>query len=433
MDTSRFIATKVAFSSNRNLTKWIIWIAVTAVALSMAVMIVAFSMISGFKNEISDKIFGFWGHIHITDANISRSIESIPISKDQDFLFDLDTLDELTYQMPLSIMGRTIPGRYVFKTIKADIKSVYPFAMVPGIINTTEAYEGVIVRGLGDDYDWDQISQYIVSGRSIYYSKTESSSEILISSKIASRLKLDLEDQIIINVIKNGQQIKRRVKIVGIYNTGLEEYDKKFIIADLRKVQELLQWDAQQVAGYEIVLNDISNMGILNEIIYMDILPTRLYSETIRDKFPSIFEWLELQDLNGIVILILMILVALINMITGILILIIERSKMIGTLMALGMPNWDIRKIFVYYAAYIILYGLAFGNIIGLGLCFLQKYTGFIKLDETNYYLEVAPVEINILTILLLNAVAFVVILSFLILPTYVVSRLKPVKILRFQ
>ncbi len=433
MNTSRFIATKVAFSSRKSFTKWIIRIAITAVALSLVVMIVAFSMLSGFKKDISDKIFGFWGHIHITDGNISRSIEAIPIQKNQDFLKILDTLESITYQTPAKILGRQIKGRYSFKEIDLDIKSIYPFAMVPAIINTSSEYEGTIVRGLGEEYDWSHFEEYIKQGRAIAYNDEESSEEVLVSETIANRLKLKLGDKIIMNVIKNGQQISRRVAIVGIYKTGLEEYDKKFIIADLRKAQELLQWSENEVAGYEIILNDIIDLNIVNEIIYTEVLPTRLYSETIRDKFPNIFEWLDLQDFNGAFILILMIIVALINMVTGILILIIERSKMIGILKAVGMSNWGIRKIFLNYASYIILYGLLIGNIIGIGICLLQKYTGFIKLDEANYYLSVAPINLNLFTILLLNLAAFVVILTFLVIPTFVVSKLKPVKLLRFE
>ncbi|GLR16466.1 permease [Portibacter lacus] len=385
-------------------------------------------MISGFKKDISDKIFGFWGHIHITDYNINRSIEATPILKNQDFLLDLDTLKKIHYQRPMEFMGRIIPGKFSFQEIDVNIKSIYPFAMVPAIINSNEEFDGVIIRGLGEDYDWAQLEPYIMEG-----SKISAPNEILISTRIAERLKVGVGDEVILNIIKNNQQLKRKTKVVGTYRTGLEEYDKKFVIADLSKVQELLMWDSNQVAGYEIILDDIENVATISEYITVEILPTRLFSETIRDKFPNIFEWLDLQDFNGSVILILMILVALINMITSILILIIERSKMIGTLKALGMSNWNIRKIFLYYSGYIIGYGLLIGNILGLGICYLQKVTGFIKLDETNYYLSVAPINIELWTILFLNVAAFIVILIFLILPTYIIAKLEPVKILRFE
>lgn len=433
MNISRFIATKVAFSSTKSFTKWIIRIAISAVALSVAVMIVAFSMISGFKKDISEKIFGFWGHIHVTDQNVNRSMEAVPIAKNQDFLAALDTLSVVNYQSPLKVMGQVVPGRFQFKQLEIDIKSIYPYAMLPAMISTKDDYDGAIVRGLGEDYDWSIFQDYIREGRAIKYERNEASKEIIVSEGIAKRLRLKLGDNLLINIIKDGQRLIRRTNIVGIYRTGLEEYDKKFIIADLRKVQELLEWNENQVAGYEIVLNDTEHLGIINEILYYEILPTNLYSETIRDKFPNIFEWLDLQDFNGAFILLLMILVALINMITGILILITERSKMIGTLKALGLPNWGIRKIFLHYAAYILMYGLVIGNVIGLGVCLLQKYTGFIKLDEANYYLSVAPVNISIGTILLLNFIAFMVIIVFLTIPTYIISRLQPVKILRFS
>lgn len=389
-------------------------------------------MISGFKKEISEKIFGFWGHIHITDANISRSLEAIPILKNQDFLKDLDTLKEITYQMPLKIFGRTVPGRFTFKDIPVNIKSIYPFAMSPAIINSKDETLGVIVRGVGEDYDWTQFQSYIVEGRNLNGTE-DNNNEILISSSIANTMYLGVGDDIIINVIKDGQQIRRKVNIVGIYKTGLEEYDKKFIISSLSKVQELLKWEPNQVAGFEIILDDIKNVNIINEMIYFDILPSKLYSETIRDKFPNIFEWLDLQDLNAIVILVLMIIVAIMNMVTGIIILIIERSRMVGTLMALGMTNWNIRKIFLYYAAYITLFGLMLGNFIGIGLSLLQKFTGFIKLNEENYYLSEAPIHLDFFTIINLNVVTFIIIILFLVLPTLIISKLSPVKILRFQ
>ena len=325
MNISRFIATKVAFSNRKSFTKWIIRIAISAVALSLAVMIVAFSMISGFKNEISNKIYGFWGHIHVNDINISRSFETIPIAKKQDFLYDLDTLSKITFQYNPSVLGSKINGRYLTKRADINILSTYPVGNTPAIISTKEEFEGVIVRGLGKTYPWTQMDKYIISGRAIQYPDEGSSNEILVSSHLMRRLKLDLDENVILNLIINGQQISRRTKIVGIYNTGLEEYDKKFIIADLKKVQELQQWTENQVAGFELVLSDLQHLNDVRDHINYEILPQQLYAQTTRDKFPNIFEWLELQDLNAIVILVLMIVVALINMITGILILIIER------------------------------------------------------------------------------------------------------------
>ncbi len=428
MSTSRFIASKVAFASNKSFTNWIIRIAIFAVALSLTVMIVAFAMISGFKKDISEKIFGFWGHIHITDYNISRSIEASPIRINQDFLKDLDTLQSITYQRPLRVLGKNIPGKFAFRTMDVDIKNIYPFAMVPAIINSNDEFDGVIVRGLGENYAWSQLERYIQEGRRI-----RAADEVLVSTRIAERLRVTVGSKVILTIIKNGQSVERRVRIVGTYRTGLEEYDRKFIIADLSKVQELLLWESDQVAGYELILDDLENLPTINEYITVEVLPTKLFSESIRDKFPNIFEWLDLQDFNGGVILILMIIVALINMITSILILIVERSKMVGTLKALGMKNWDIRKIFLYYAGYIVLYGLLIGNVLGIGICLLQKYTGFIKLDEANYYLSVAPVNIDWMTILFINMVAFIVILLFLTIPTYIISKLQPVKILRFD
>lgn len=433
MRISRYIANKVAFSSSSAFTKWILRLAITSVALSLTVMIIAFSMISGFKKDISNKIFGFWGHIHITDGNYSRSMEAVPMKRNQDFLYDLDTLEHIMYQKPISILGNPIPGKYRQKILDVDIRSVYAVAITPAIINSKEELDGVMVRGLGSDYDWSIFEQYLVEGRPIEYQDEEASNEVLVSETIAKRLKLEVGSPLVINIIKNGLEIKRRVSIVGIYKIGIEEYDRKMIIADLKKVQDLLDWTENEVAGYEIIFENTENLSTINEYIYTDILPSRLYSETIRDKFPNIFEWLDLQDMNGVVILTLMLLVAIINMITSVIILIIERSKMIGTLKALGMKNWSIRRIFLYYGGYIILYGLLLGNVLGIGLCLLQKYTGIVKLDEENYYLSVAPINVVPSDIILLNIGAFILILIFLLLPTIIISRLDPVKILRFD
>jgi len=213
----------------------------------------------------------------------------------------------------------------------------------------------------------------------------------------------------------------------------LEEYDKRFGIVDIAKVQEILGWPASDVQGMEVVLDDVRDLDIISEYIYYEVLPQEYFAETIRSKFPSIFEWLNLQDINEKIILQLMIIVAIINMITVLLILILERTQMIGILKSLGMNNWSIRKIFIYNAGYIIFFGLIFGNILGLGVAFLQKHFQFIKLEEANYYLSTAPIEINWWTVLLLNIATLVVTLIFLVIPTMLVTRITPVKALRFE
>ena len=219
----------------------------------------------------------------------------------------------------------------------------------------------------------------------------------------------------------------------GIYKTGLEEYDRLFALADIRQVQRLLGWSENEVGGFEVFIDDIDDLTAITDYIYFQVLPNNLYAETIREKFSEIFDWLDLQDINEGVILTLMVLVAIINMMTALLILILERTNMIGTLKALGASNWGIRKIFLYYAGYIIVMGLFWGNLIAVTLGLLQERFGFIRLSEENYYLSVAPVELNLWSILLVNAGTLLVILIFLILPSYLVTRISPVKAIRFN
>ena len=227
--------------------------------------------------------------------------------------------------------------------------------------------------------------------------------------------------------------MRRAFQIKNIYKTGLEEYDKRFGIVDIKKLQEILGWNVNEVQGMEVVLNDVRDLDVISEYVYYEILPQQLYAESIRSKFPSIFEWLSLQDINETIILQLMVLVAIINMITVLLILILERTQMIGILKSLGMNNWQVRKIFIYNAGYIIFYGLIIGNILGLGIALLQKHFNFIKLDEANYYLDTAPIEINWMALILLNVGTFVVTLITLVLPTMLITRIAPVKALRFD
>ena len=240
-------------------------------------------------------------------------------------------------------------------------------------------------------------------------------------------------DWAIIHFVEKGEQLKRRFKVSGVYRTGLEEYDRKFALVDIRQIQRLLGWEESQVSGFEVFIDDIDDLQPINEYIYFEELPADLYAETIREKLPEIFDWLDLQDINEVVILSLMIIVAIINMVTALMILILERTNMIGILKALGTANWGIRKIFLYYAAYIVILGLFWGNLIGIGLCLLQDRFEFITLSEENYYLSTAPIDLNFWPILLLNLGTLAITLFFLIIPSYLVTSISPVKAIRFK
>lgn len=426
-----FIARRIAFSGENNFSRVIIRIAQVAVALSVAVMIAATALIAGFKHEISRKIFEFWGHIHISDTAYSLSFEPTPVEKKQDFYPSLDTLAAVWYTEDETILGYET-GREVERKSHGGVRHIQAFAHKPGIIRTKTAMEGIILKGIGPDFDWNNLTPYLLEGQPIALSDTVSR-DIIISRQTADRLQVGVGDRFIVHFVKGGEQLRRRFQICGIYKTGLEEYDRKFAICDIRQTQELLGWTENQVAGFEVWLDDLRDLDLYNDYIYSEVLPPELLCTSIRSKFPAIFEWLSLQDLNEIVILSLMLAVAIINMITALLVLVLERTTMIGVLKALGETNRRIRRIFLYYAAVITLTGMFWGNLLGLGFCFLQDKFRFIKLNEADYYLSYAPVKINWLAVVGINIGTLVVTLLFLILPSLLVSKIAPVRAIQFK
>ncbi|MEZ4918309.1 MAG: FtsX-like permease family protein [Saprospiraceae bacterium] len=432
MNFPLFIAKRIAFSRERSFSKVIIRIATVAVALSVAVMVTAMALIAGFKSEISNKIFEFWGHIHISDSSYSLFYEPAAIDRDQDFYPSLDSVSAINYTEPERILG-VETGNEVECQSRGGIRHIQAFAHIPGIIRTKTEMEGVVLKGVGEDFGWESLEPYLLEGRPIAWTDSTPSREVIISQQTANRLQMGLNDKFIVYFIRNGDQIRRRFEIVGIYKTGLEEYDRKFALCDLRVVQDLLGWDSNQVAGFEVWLDDLQDLDLYNQFIYTEVLPPDLVCVTIKEKFPAIFEWLSLQDYNEIVILSLMLAVAIINMITALLVLVLERSNMIGVLKALGAANGRIRRIFLYHAAVITLRGMFWGNLIGLGLCWLQDKYHLITLNETDYYLSYAPVKLEWLSIAGVNLGTLLLTLLFLIVPSMLVSNISPVKAIRFK
>jgi len=429
-----FLTRKVAASGSKSFSRLIIRIAILAIALSIAVMIIASSLISGFKKEISSKIFGFWGHIHITDTNINRSSESVPIDKNQDFYPSLDTIQRIKYAEPKAFLDYDDDEPIIAdKETNGGIRHIQIYALKPGIIKVKNRVEPIALKGVWTDFDWDFLKKYLVKGRVIQFNDSIPSKDILISQQTASRMKIDVGDQFVIVFIKDKNEFKRRFKVCGIYRTGLEEYDKRFALVDIRKIQQLYGWTENMVSGFEVFVDDLDDLQALTDYIYLEKIPRDLYAETIQEKYPGIFEWLKFTDINGVVIISLMIIVSIINMITALMILILERTQMIGTLKALGSSNWSIRKIFLYYAAYIILLGLFWGNLIGLSLCWLQHKFGLIKLPEEDYYLAVAPISVSLEMVMFLNVGTLLITLLVLIIPSYLVTKISPVKAIRFN
>lgn len=406
---SWFIAHRVASNGEKSFARVIIRIATAAVALSMTVMILAVCLVKGFKSEISAKVFGFWGHIHIVHLSSKLTNDPRPIRADS-----------------LVLRGGVL---------SQNVHHLQRYATKAGIIKTDKNFEGIILKGIGADYHWDFVEKSLLEGKRLTLSNDTTqkpSQEILVSQSTANRMSLKVGQKFVVHFVKDNAQTQRLFQVSGIYKTGLEEYDRQFALVDIRQVQELLGWSAQEVAGMEVFIKDLNLLDEINNEIY-EYLPRELSSQTIKEEQPNIFQWLELQDLNEEVILGLMLIVSLINMTTALLILILERTNMIGTLKALGSSNWQIQKIFLVYGVYIAFGGLVLGNILGFGLAFLQKQFGIIRLSEADYYLSVAPIRFDFIYVFGLNIGVLLLTAFVLLLPSLLILRISPIKAIRFK
>ncbi len=416
MDVSKFIASKTYGSFKSSLIRNIIRISIISTSLSVCVMIVAGSVFEGFKSQIAAKVFGFWGHIHVTDLQVSRSIEPFQIT-------DSDSVLQLIKNADFSRVGLD----------RDCISKMEPFVVLPAILNGKGGNEGVFLKGVSAQFDTEFILSSLKSGSWLDFSDSLFSRGVLISEQTALKADLKTGDPVIGHFVLDGRVVKRKLTVTGIYRTGLEEYDRKFTLVDIRLLQNLLGWKPDEVTGIELFVKNISDAGMINSFLYEEVLPSNLYAETIRDKFPNIFEWLALQDINRSFILGLILLVCIINMVTTLLILILERTHMIGLLSALGMDSWTQRKIFVRYGIRILVQGILIGNLAGIGICFVQWKWKLVKLSEADYYLDHAPVALNPLIWLILSLIFFTIISLSLLVPSWLVARLKPVNALKFR
>ncbi|MDH3651281.1 MAG: ABC transporter permease, partial [Saprospiraceae bacterium] len=428
MRFDQFIANRLRGSiANKSFSRVIIQIAIASVALSVAVMIVASAMIHGFKTEISQKIFDFWGHIQITDAFITPTFEATPIRYDSSIVDSLYDIDYIYYEEPRSFFGWEL-GSYRTRRTQGGVKRAYRYIQYPGVITAKDDFEGILLKGVGQDFDPQFFDRYLTDGVGLRLNDHDAPAQVVISQMTSQRLHLSVDDQIIIHFVRDGRQVPRRFTVVGIYKTGLAEYDRKIAFVHLTHLQRVLQWLPGQISGIEVLLDDIDDLEVMNDYMYQEILPPEIYTRTVRDRSSSIFDWLDLQNINETIILSLMLIVCIVNMITTMLILILERTNMIGILKALGSSNWQVRKIFVRQAASILLKGLIIGNLLGLALGMLQKKFEFIKLREEDYYLAVAPIEFNFPMIMAINVGTLIITILFLILPSYLISRISPSK-----
>jgi len=394
-------------SRSKKFTKPIIRISIIAIALGLIVMIVALSIVSGFQREIRNKVIGFGSHIQITNYDSQNTYEASPISKNQDFYPELDTVD--------------------------GIKHIQVFATKAGIIKTNEEIYGVVVKGIGSDFDWTFFNEKIIEGSSFVVDDSVSDNNILLSKHIADKMKLKIGDKMFLYFIQQNGQLRPKDFIVkGIYQTGLAQFDDLYVIANIAHIQKRNGWSSNQVGGFEVLIDRYKDLDRLGEFVY-DNIGYELNSITIIDQNPDIFNWLSLQDYNVNVIIILMIIVAVINITSALLIIILERTNMIGILKALGMPNWNVRKIFLYNAVYLIIKGLIWGNIIGIALCIIQQQFGLMTLPEESYYISVVPIELNFFNIFLLNLGTLLVCVFMLLIPSYVITKISPIKAIRYD
>jgi len=431
MNFERYIADKISSSTDGSFTGLIVKIAIAAVALSMMVMIITTNVITGFKNEISNKVFDFWGHIHVSEGNQGDSFEATPFVLDQALIDTLSQIGPISFQRPRSLSNPE--AVFPVRETKGGIAHVDPYIVTSGILTDKKQFEAVWMKGITASLDSNRVKQFLKEGNYLDLSSEAPKRDMLISTIIAERMQFEVGTKVIVNFIVGGDPIRRAFRVAGIYKTGLGEYDRRFGIVDMRVLQEVLGWDDNQVGGLEMHAEHLEDMDVLSDYIFFEKLPGNLYSNSVREKFYQIFEWLELQNINERVLIILMILVAMINMVTALLIFVLERTKMIGILKALGAQDWSIRKIFMYNAARIIITGIVLGNMLAIGLCLLQKYTGILKLSEEDYYLDRVPIEFNIPSMLLINIGTIVIVLIFMLLPTRIVSKISPVKTIQFK
>lgn len=386
----------------------IIKIAIAAIAIGMVMMIISIATGIGLQQKIRQKVAAFNGHIIISNFDENESqVSTKPVSIKQDFY----------------------PK---FKNIEG-IHHVQAVATKAGIIRTESAFEGIIFKGVGKDFDWNNLKEFIVKGR-IPNLSANLNPEVIISQYLANRLNLKVGDKFNTFFMKeNGNQLPnlRVFTIVGIYNSGFQEFDSTYIIGDIRHLQRINRWQPDQVGSFEVFIDDFTQIKQKGAEVY-DQTSSLLDTKTIIEKYYYIFEWLQLFDFNIIVILIVMIVVATINMVVALLVMILERTQMIGILKSLGADNWSVRKIFLYNASYLIFKGLLWGNIIGIGLLLIQKYFGVIQLNPENYYVNQAPVYINWFYILLLNIGTILICMLVLFLPSYIITKISPVKAIKF-
>ncbi len=429
MNVSSFIAKKISLKG-LGFTGFIIRLASATIAICFVVMILASSMVRGFKEEISRKVFSFWGHIHIGQMNLRQDITGA-----RSFAMDTVLWEKMKSQSLLTEIDFQGLPIYLSLPTKGGIKSVDPVIQYSGIARAKEDVEGLFMKGVSNAYNPDFFKDFLTQGIDfkVYFSGNKDGRPIILSEWLAARLQLTLGQELIVYFVKEERQIARKFEVIGLFNTGLSEYDSKFSLLSLDDLQEVLEWSSNEITHYEIHLEHLEDLDAYHYYAYYELTDNSLTAESVRYKFPTIFDWLDLQDVNEKVIVLLMLIVCMVNMGTTVLVLILERTNMIGILKALGMKNKHIRQIFIFQAMRVLFKGLLMGNSLGLFIGVLQNQFKFIKLEEDSYYLSYAPIEFNFGFLLILNGLTVVLTFLFLLIPTIWITKIQPVKAIQFK
>lgn len=414
MNLELFIAKRIHFSKegNRQVTPPAVRIAIIGIALGLAVMILSVAIIVGFKKEVRNKVIGFGSHIQITNFDNNASFESTPIAVSDTLLQDL----------------QVFPG----------IRHVEAYATKPGILKTDSDFQGIILKGIDTDFDWTFFRNNLKEGDVFTIRPDKTTNQVIISRYLSDLMKLGVQDSFLAYFV--GENVRaRKFHIAGIYETGFEDYDKYFILTDIKQVRRLNGWEKDQVSGLELLVDDYNRLDQITEDLYFKLAERQdrtgntYYARSIKELNPMIFEWLNVLDVNVAVILILMLAVAGFTMISGLLIVILERTNMIGILKALGENNTSIRKIFLYISFFLIGKGMLWGNLIGILLCLIQSHFHIISLDPSIYYLDAVPIDLSLLSLFLLNAGTLFAAMLMMLGPSYLIMKIDPAKSIRFE
>ncbi|HNX55114.1 MAG TPA: ABC transporter permease [Prolixibacteraceae bacterium] len=417
MNVNLYIARRI-FSDKENrksLSHRIVNIALLGIILGLVVLILSVAIVTGYKTEVGKKVIGFGSHLQIVNLDSNESYETSPVSQNQPFLPELKSID--------------------------GVRHVQVFATKPGIIKAGTEIQGVVLKGIGPDFDWSFFLENKISGEPFTVQDTAKTNKVWISKQMADLLGAKIGDKLSMFFVNPSDVVprQRKFELAGIYKTSLEEFDRLFVLADINHVRKLNNWSENEVSGFEVLVNDFRNLDQAEKKVSNLILRhTRpdspvLQVVSIKEKYRQIFDWLGLLDMNVWIILVLMVLVAGFNMVSSLLVIILERTQMIGILKAMGARNWSVRKVFLYFSGMLILKALIWGNVVGVGICLLQYYTHFFKLDAASYYLAYVPVNLSIVHLLLLNIGTVIVTIAMLVLPSYFITKISPEKIIRFE